>query len=125
MRTTRRYLGCCTRRNTSTTMVFSILALVTRPVRIWCSWRVSAAASGAVLFVSVLIAPSSGHATSSMSWPDAPPLRPRLGGKFLRAQQCFYPRQIFAGFAKPLQRFGFLEGQLNPQEENLFPTRCP
>src|SRR5260221_9009741 len=32
MRITRRYLACCTRRTTSTTMVFSILALVTLPV---------------------------------------------------------------------------------------------
>src|SRR5437660_22337 len=33
MRTTRRYLGCCTSRCTSTTIVFCIFALVTLPVR--------------------------------------------------------------------------------------------
>src|SRR5580704_834786 len=32
MRTTRRYFGCCTSRCTSTTMVFSIFALVTLPI---------------------------------------------------------------------------------------------
>src|SRR5260221_13597558 len=32
MRITRRYLACCTRRTTSTTMVFSIFALVTLPI---------------------------------------------------------------------------------------------
>src|SRR3989475_2854865 len=54
MRTTRRYLGCCTSRCTSTTMVFSIFALVTLPVRIVRSPR---SATGA-LCVSVVIRPS-------------------------------------------------------------------
>src|SRR5216684_3781270 len=54
MRTTRRYLGCCTSRCTSTTMVFCIFALVTLPVRIVRSPR---PATGA-LCVSVVITPS-------------------------------------------------------------------
>src|SRR5216683_6271643 len=54
MRTTRRYLGCCTSRCTSTTMVFSIFALVTLPVRMVRSPR---SATGA-LCVSVVITPS-------------------------------------------------------------------
>src|SRR5229473_197741 len=54
MRTTRRYLGCCTSRCTSTTMVFSIFALVTLPVRMVLSPR---SATGA-LCVSVVITPS-------------------------------------------------------------------
>src|SRR5216683_5423915 len=54
MRTTRRYLGCCTSRCTSTTIVFSIFALVTLPVRIVRSPR---SAIGA-LCVSVVITPS-------------------------------------------------------------------
>src|SRR5712664_3541910 len=54
MRTTRRYLGCCTSRCTSTTMVFSIFALVTLPVRTVRSPR---SATGA-LCVSVVITPS-------------------------------------------------------------------
>src|SRR5207302_1168606 len=51
MRTTRRYLGCCTSRCTSTTMVFSIFALVTLPVRMVRSPR---SATG-TLCVSVVI----------------------------------------------------------------------
>src|ERR1700687_1359949 len=60
MRTTRRYLGRCTSRCTSTTMVFSIFALVTLPVRMVRSPR---SATGA-LCVSVVITPSllSAHA---------------------------------------------------------------
>src|SRR5229473_4477105 len=54
MRTTRRYFGCCTSRCTSTTIVFSIFALVTLPVRIVLSPR---SATGA-LCVSVVITPS-------------------------------------------------------------------
>src|SRR6266404_2531592 len=54
MRTTRRYLGCCTSRCTSTTIVFSIFALVTLPVRMVRSPR---SATGA-LCVSVVITPS-------------------------------------------------------------------
>src|SRR5258708_15324884 len=54
MRTTRRYLGCCTNRCTSTTIVFSIFALVTLPVRMVRSPR---SATGA-LCVSVVITPS-------------------------------------------------------------------
>src|SRR5712664_1007915 len=53
MRTTRRYLGCCTSRCTSTTIVFCIFALVTLPVRIVLSPR---SATGA-LCVSVVITP--------------------------------------------------------------------
>src|SRR5204862_3272617 len=53
MRTTRRYLGCCTSRCTSTTMVFSIFALVTLPVSMVRSPR---SATGA-LCVSVVITP--------------------------------------------------------------------
>src|SRR5260370_35353984 len=54
MRTTRRYLGCCTSRCTSTTIVFCIFALVTLPVRTVLSPR---SATGA-LCVSVVIKPS-------------------------------------------------------------------
>src|SRR5258708_7495695 len=54
MRTTRRYLGCCTSRCTSTTIVFCIFALVTLPVRMVLSPR---SATGA-LCVSVVITPS-------------------------------------------------------------------
>src|SRR5882762_8543579 len=54
MRTTWRYLGCWTSRCTSTTMVFSIFALVTLPVRMVRSPR---SATGA-LCVSVVITPS-------------------------------------------------------------------
>src|SRR4029077_11290534 len=54
MRTTRRYLGCCTSRCTSTTIVFSIFALVTLPVRMVRSPR---SATGA-LCVSLVITPS-------------------------------------------------------------------
>src|SRR6266404_1075600 len=54
MRTTRRYLGCCTSRCTSTTMVFSIFALVTLAGRMVRSPR---SATGA-LCVSVVITPS-------------------------------------------------------------------
>src|SRR5712691_7009643 len=54
MRTTRRYLGCCTSRCTSTTIVFCILALTTLPVRMVLSPR---SATGA-LCVSVVIRPS-------------------------------------------------------------------
>src|SRR5437899_1110760 len=51
IRTTRRYFGCCTSRCTSTTMVFSIFALVTLPIKIMRSPR---SATGA-LCVSVVI----------------------------------------------------------------------
>src|SRR6266403_4983553 len=54
MRTTRRYFGCCTSRCTSTTIVFSIFALVTLPVSTVRSPRSAAAA----LCVSVVITPS-------------------------------------------------------------------
>src|SRR5713226_8724205 len=54
MRTTRRYLGCCTSRCTSTTMVFCIFALVTLPVRMVRSPRPATGALG----VSVVITPS-------------------------------------------------------------------
>src|SRR5260221_1196001 len=54
MRTTRRYLGCCTSRCTSTTIVFCIFALVPLPVRMVLSPR---SATGA-LCVSVVITPS-------------------------------------------------------------------
>src|SRR5260370_13343524 len=54
MRTTRRSFGCCTSRCTSTTMVFSIFALVTLPVSMVRSPR---SATGA-LCVSVVITPS-------------------------------------------------------------------
>src|SRR6266850_2176526 len=53
MRTTRRYFGCCTSRWTSTTIVFSIFALVTLPVSTVRSPR-----SAAALCVSVVITPS-------------------------------------------------------------------
>src|SRR5260370_35355960 len=54
MRATGRYLGCCTSRCTSTTIVFCIFALVTLPVRTVLSPR---SATGA-LCVSVVIKPS-------------------------------------------------------------------
>src|SRR5882672_8901006 len=55
MRTTRRYFGCCTSRCTSTTIVFSIFALVTLPVSTVRSPRSAVAG----LCVSVVITPSS------------------------------------------------------------------
>src|SRR5882757_4435850 len=111
MRTTRRYFSCCTRRSTSTTIVFSILALVTRPVRIWCSWRVSSdfAAAGALLVVSIAIFLYAFFAAGL-----------RRSRQFLRAQKRFYPREILFCFTKPLQRFGLSGGQLKTQPENLF-----
>src|SRR5438445_4140587 len=54
MCTTRRYLGCCTSRCTSTTIVFCIFALITLPVRMVLSPR---SATGA-LCVSLVITPS-------------------------------------------------------------------
>src|ERR1700726_2886673 len=111
MRTTRRYFGCFTRRSTSTTMVFSILALVTRPVSTWCWWRVSAAsvAAGTLLFVSLAI-----RLCLLRCW------RLRSSRQFLRAQERFYPREIFSCFAKPLECFRLSGGQLKTQPENLF-----
>src|SRR5450432_2563406 len=100
MRTTRRYLGCCTRRSTSTTMVFSILALVTRPVRICRSCRVSTAVC--CVGASVAIHPSL-----------------RFLGQFMGAEQRFYPRQIFPCFPQTLERFGLTGGELKPEPEDL------
>src|SRR4029077_767197 len=40
--------------------------------------------------------------------------------QFLRAQQRFYPREIFFRLAKTLERFGLSGGQLKTQSENLF-----
>src|SRR5260370_3392065 len=54
MRPARRYLGCCTSRCTSTTIVFCIFALVTLPVRT----VVSAGSATGALCVSVVIKPS-------------------------------------------------------------------
>src|SRR6266481_2531034 len=54
MRTTRRYFGCCTSRWTSTTIVFSIFALVTLPMSTVRSPR----SADAALCVSVVITPS-------------------------------------------------------------------
>src|SRR6266403_1652745 len=54
MRTTRRYFGCCTSRCTSTTIVFSLFALVTLPVSTVRSPR----SADAALCVSVVITPS-------------------------------------------------------------------
>src|SRR6267378_1513699 len=82
MRTTRRYFGCCTSRCTSTTIVFSIFALVTLPVSTVRSPRSAAAA----LCVSVVITPSlpfaaaeqptvPGRATTFSPAPDLSSLR--------------------------------------------------
>src|SRR6266849_9921559 len=73
MRTTRRYFGCCTSRCTSTTIVFSIFALVTLPVSTVRSPRSAPAA----LCVSVVITPSSvpGRAATSSPAPDLFSLR--------------------------------------------------
>src|SRR5262249_33328836 len=94
MRTTRRYFGCCTNRMISTTMVFSIFALVTLPVSTVRSPRVSAVA--ACVSVAILCLP-----------------------QFLGAQQRLYPRQIFFRFAQPLQGFRLASGQLKAEPENL------
>src|SRR5437899_8467754 len=56
MRMTRRYFGCCINRCTSTTMVFSILALVTLPINSVLLPRVVFAAVATC--VSVVITPS-------------------------------------------------------------------
>src|SRR6266481_1436520 len=73
MRTTRRYFGCCTSRCTSTTIVFSIFALVTLPVSTVRSPRSAPAA----LCVSVVITPSSipARAATSLHAPDLFSLR--------------------------------------------------
>src|SRR6516225_3045475 len=95
MRITRRYLACCTRRITSTTMVFSIFALVTLPIS-----SVRSPRSAAVFCVSAVI-----------------PISSRLL-QFLCSEQRLHPRQIFFGFAQPLQRFRLPGGQLKSQPED-------
>src|SRR5271169_6656915 len=58
MRSTRRYFGCCTNRCTSTTMVFSIFALVTLPVStVRLPRLVSTAASVSVVITPYLPSP--------------------------------------------------------------------
>src|SRR5882762_331730 len=84
MRTTRRYFGCCTSRCTSTTIVFSIFALVTLPVSTVRSPRSAVAA----LCVSVVITPSS---------------VPVLAGVFSPAPDLFSLRA--AALALPLARW--------------------
>src|SRR5882724_3089723 len=97
MRTTRWYFLCCTRRVTSTTMVFSIFALVTLPVSLVLSPRLGSTAfcvSGVIFCALCLL-------------------------QFVRAKKCLHARQIFFRFAQPLERFGLPGGHLKTQPENL------
>src|SRR5271165_100581 len=99
MRTTRRYLGCCTRRCTSTTMVFSILALVTLPVSAVRSPRVLAsclAVSAGAFTGSGVITPSS-YCATAISWTPIFPLRgpraswPRRGNARSLSRRVAWP----------------------------------
>src|SRR5215467_11246410 len=99
MRITRRYLECCTSRVTSTTMVFSILALVTLPTSSVREPR----ASIAVFCVSALI-PCPSRLLRG--------LLPRRARQLARAKKGLHPRQVLLGFSQPLQRFRLSGGQL-------------
>src|SRR5258708_39045938 len=77
MRITRRYLACCTRRTTSTTIVFSILALVTLPIS---SVRLPCSATAAIC-VSAVITPYLPLPPYSIHASEAP---------FLRAPDLFW-----------------------------------
>src|SRR6266481_5809049 len=90
MRTTRRYLGCCTSRCTSTTMVFSIFALVTLPMRMVRSPR---SATGALcvslvitpsLLSSLPLVPSKAGSAAGKSFPSVPSLAPAIRPRPLR-----------------------------------------
>src|SRR5262249_23925432 len=107
MRITRRYFGCCTRRVTSTTMVFSIFALVTLPTS---SVRAPRSAT-AVFCVSTLIPVSSRLLCS---------LRTGRSRQLERAKPGLPPRQILFGFPQLLQRFGLAGRELETQPENGF-----
>src|ERR1700687_165592 len=124
MRTTRRYLGCCTSRCTSTTMVFSIFALVTWPVRMVRSPR---SATGA-LCVSVVITPSllSAHARERVFSPapdlfslhgaaSAPPLVPSKVGTAAGKSSPSAPYPAPAVRPRPLRgSFQFAAASLKP-----------
>src|ERR1700694_2245330 len=124
MRTTRRYLGCCTSRCTSTTMVFSIFALVTLPVRMVRSPR---SATGA-LCVSVVITPSllSAHARERVFSPapdlfslhgaaSAPPLVPSKVGTAAGKSSPSAPYPAPAVRPRPLRgSFQFAAASLKP-----------
>src|SRR5262249_3524460 len=97
MRTTRRYFGCCTRRVTSTTIVFSIFALVTLPVG-----SVLSLVTAAGFFVSGVI-------VSALCLLQ-----------LMRAEKRPAARQIFVCVAQALERFGLPGCQLKPQPEDLF-----
>src|SRR5216684_2779877 len=124
MRTTRRYLGCCTSRCTSTTMVFCIFALVTLPVRMVRSPR---SATGA-LCVSVVITPSllSALARERVSSPapdlfslhgaaSAPPLVPSKAGSAAGKSFPSSPSAAPAIHPRPLRgSFQFAAASLKP-----------
>src|SRR5713101_4864356 len=124
MRTTRRYLGCCTNRCTSTTIVFSIFALVTLPVRMVRSPR---SATGA-LCVSVVITPSllSALARERVSSPapdlfslhgaaSAPPLVPSKAGSAAGKSFPSSPSAAPAIHPRPLRgSFQFAAASLKP-----------
>src|SRR5215831_940224 len=105
MRTTRRYFACCTSRTISTTMVFSIFALVTLPVSTVRSPRVSCAAP----CVSVAIMLSSIPVRATASLPAPNPFLTRAaasglplvrwsaesgGGKSARSALCAGPQAL-------------------------------
>src|SRR5262249_52770059 len=97
MRTTRRYFGCCTRRVTSTTMVFSIFALVTLPVSSVPSLLGAAGfcVSGVIVSALCLL-------------------------QLMRAEKRLHTRQIFFRFAQAFERFGLASSELKTQPEDLF-----
>src|SRR6266481_6460809 len=117
MRTTRRYFGCCTSRCTSTTIVFSIFALVTLPVSTVRSPRSAAAA----LCVSVVI---------TLSLPFAAAEQPTVPGRaevFSPAPDLFSLRATAS--ALPLVRWkaGTAAGKSAPSNPCAAPAArlCP
>src|SRR6266481_4068067 len=111
MRTTRRYLGCCTSRCTSTTMVFSIFALVTLPMRMVRSPR---SATGALcvslvitpsLLSSLPLVPSKAGSAAGKSFPSVPSLAPAIRPRPLRG---FF--QFAAASLKPSRAGNELRG---------------
>src|SRR5215470_4928254 len=96
MRTTRRYFGCCTRRVTSTTMVFSIFALVTLPVSsvLLLSGAAAFCVSGVIVSALCLL-------------------------QLMRTEKRLHACQIFFRFAQALERFRLPGGQLKPQAKDL------
>src|SRR6267378_2575586 len=106
MRTTRRYFGCCTSRCTSTTIVFSIFALVTLPVSTVRSPRSAVAA----LCVSVVITPSS---------------IPVLAGVFSPAPDLFSLRAAASALPPAQWKAGTVDGKSAPSNPCAAPAVLP